>query len=103
MLGPASLVAGGGASRRAQSEEEETAIILPIMRRRGGRALVEVAFIIFLFYTNLLMGVFERSGMGPKRGLMWALSDIFTTANFGIAIVGATIGYIVIEFLRSRL
>jgi hypothetical protein len=25
--------------------------------------------IIFLFYSNLLMGEFERSGMGQKRGL----------------------------------
>ncbi len=28
--------------------------------------MIEVGFIIFLFYSNLLMGEFERSGM---RGL----------------------------------
>jgi hypothetical protein len=28
------------------------------------RAVIEVAFIMFLFYANLLMGEFERSGMG---------------------------------------
>ena len=30
--------------------------------------MIEVGFIIFLFYSNLLMGEFERSGMGQKRG-----------------------------------
>lgn len=66
------------------------------------RMLVEVGFILFLFYTNLLMGEFERSGMGQKRGFIWALSDIFTTSNFKIAIAGAGIGYLLVEFLRKR-
>jgi hypothetical protein len=35
------------------------------------RALIEIGFIIFLFYANLLMGEFERSGMGQRRGLAW--------------------------------
>jgi len=52
--------------------------------------LIEVSFILFLFYTNLLMGEFERSGMGQKNGLVWALSDIFTSSNFKIAIMGAS-------------
>ena len=30
--------------------------------------MIEVGFIIFLFYSNLLMGEFERSGMGQKKG-----------------------------------
>ena len=64
--------------------------------------LVEVGFILFLFYTNLLMGEFERSGMGQKRGMVWALSDIFSASNFKIAIVGAAIGYLLVEFLRRR-
>jgi hypothetical protein len=33
------------------------------------RALIEIGFIIFLFYSNLSMGEFERSGMGQKRGV----------------------------------
>lgn len=65
--------------------------------------MIEIGFIVFLFYSNLLMGEFERSGMGQKRGLIWALSDVFTTSNFEIAIVAATIGYFLIEFLRTRL
>jgi hypothetical protein len=72
------------------------------MKKNVWRALIEVSFIIFLFYSNLLMGEFERSGMGHKRGLAWAVADVFTTANFGIAIVAAIIGYVLFEFLRKR-
>jgi len=73
------------------------------MKKSVWRALIEVGFIIFLFYSNLLMGEFERSGMGQKRGLAWALRDVFTPANFAIAAIAAFIGYIVIGFLRERL
>jgi len=72
------------------------------MKRKAWRALVEAGFIIFLFYSNLLMGEFERSGMGRKNGLSWAISDIFTVANFEIAAVAAVIGYVLVEFLRNR-
>ena len=67
------------------------------------RAVVEVGFIIFLFYSNLLMGEFERSGMGRNNGLVWALGDIFTTANFTIAVIAALIGYVLVESLRNKL
>ena len=73
------------------------------MGNRFLRAFVEVAFIIFLFYSNLLMGEFERSGMAGTRGLIWALKDVFTEANFVIAIIAALIGYVLFEFLRNRL
>lgn len=65
--------------------------------------LVEVSFIVFLFYSNLLMGEFERAGVGQKRGLLWALSDVFTLSNFEIAVLAAAIGYFIVEFLRTRL
>lgn len=64
--------------------------------------MIEVGFIIFLFYSNLLMGEFEHSGPGSTKGLVWALSDIFTAANFGIAAIAAAIGYILFEFLRTK-
>jgi len=52
------------------------------------RALIEVGFIIFLFYSNLLMGEFSRTnGHG----------------NFSIAILAATIAYLVFEHLRKKL
>ncbi len=66
------------------------------------RALIEVGFIVFLFYSNLLMGEFERSGMGQKKGIAWAIRDVFTTANFEIAMVAAIIGYLLFEFLRRK-
>jgi hypothetical protein len=66
------------------------------------RALVEVGFICFLFYSNLLMGEFEHSGLGKTRGLLWALQDIFTAANFGIALITAFVGYLVVESLRKK-
>jgi hypothetical protein len=73
------------------------------MKKDIWRAVIEVAFIVFLFYSNLLMGEFERSGMGSKRGLAWALGEIFTRANFEIAMIAAFIGYILFEFLRKKL
>ena len=72
------------------------------MPKNAWRALIEIAFIMFLFYSNLLMGEFERSGTGQKRGLAWAIGDIFTLANFEIAAVTALIGYLLFEFLRTR-
>jgi hypothetical protein len=72
------------------------------MKKNAWRALIEIAFIMFLFYSNLLMGEFERSGMGQKRGLAWTIGDIFTMANFAIAAISALIGYLLFEFLRTR-
>jgi len=73
------------------------------MNKSVWRAVIEVGFIIFLFYSNLLMGEFERSGMGPRRGVAWAIGDVFTTANFAIAMIAALTGYALLEFLRKRL
>ncbi len=55
-----------------------------------------------LFYSNLLMGEFERSGIGQQRGLAWAIRDILTIANFEIAAISVFIGYTLFEFLRTR-
>ena len=72
------------------------------MKRNGTRALIEIGFILFLFYANLLMGEFERAGAGRRNGFLWALMDIFTARNFVIAVVAATIGYFLVELLRTR-
>jgi len=61
-----------------------------------------VGFVVFLFYSNLLMGEFERNGKGREMGLAWAIADILTPANFAIAIAAALIGYVVFEFLRRK-
>jgi hypothetical protein len=72
------------------------------MRKSVWRAVIETGFIVFLFYSNLLMGEFERSGPGQERGFVWALRDILTATNFGIAVFAALIGYGVVEVLRKR-
>jgi hypothetical protein len=48
------------------------------------------------------MGEFERSGLGQKKGLAWAIADVFTSANFAIAAVAALVGYVLFQFLRKR-
>ncbi len=65
------------------------------------RAVIEVSFIIFLFYSNLLMGEFNRT-KGPGKSILLALYDVFTIKNFAIAIMAATIGYVVFEHLRKK-
>jgi hypothetical protein len=66
------------------------------------RAVIEVAFIVFLFYSNLLMGEFGRSN-GTGKTLAHAMEDIFTGTNFAIAMVSAIIAYFVFEALRRKL
>ena len=78
-------------------EKTKRRILKPIVR-----AVIEIAFIIFLFYSNLLMGEFNRSA-APNKTLAAALIDIFTPTNFLIAILAALIGYAVFEFLRKKL
>jgi hypothetical protein len=73
------------------------------MKKNIWRALTEVGFIIFLFYANLLMGEFTRSGMRQGKSLVWAVEDVFSEVNFAIAVIAALIGYVVVEFLRKRL
>ncbi len=65
--------------------------------------MTEIAFILFLFYANLLMGEFERSGAGQSKGLLWALWDIFTLPNFLVGMAAAVIGYALFEFIRNKL
>jgi hypothetical protein len=66
------------------------------------RAVVEIAFIIFLFYSNLLMGEFTHANSHGKT-LFFAIRDIFTPINFLIAMIAAVAGYAVFEFLRKNL
>jgi hypothetical protein len=66
------------------------------------RALIEVAFIVFLFYSNLLMGEFSRTN-GHGKTLAFALHDIFTVKNFAIAIIAALLGHGIFHYLRKKL
>jgi hypothetical protein len=72
------------------------------MKKKLLRAIVETGFIIFLFYSNLLMGEFTNNGIGNKRGLIWALGDIFTLPNFFIAALASFIAYIMFEYFRKK-
>jgi hypothetical protein len=72
------------------------------MKKNVWRAVIEIGFILFLFYANLLMGEFERSGMGQRRGVAWAIGDVFTAANFAIAMTAGLVGYLLFEFLRKK-
>ena len=81
------------------------ALLYPLLRmnRYIRKGAVEVAFITFLFYCNLLMGEFERSAAGQKRGLWWAIKDVLTPINFAIAIASALMAYVFFEFLRKKI
>ena len=70
--------------------------------KKIGRAIVEVGFIVFLFYSNLLMGEYERSGLAKSKGLVWAIRDVITEDNLTIALSAALIGYVLVESLRDR-
>ncbi len=66
------------------------------------RALIEISGILFLFYSNLLMGEFNgRSGRG--KSLQDALVDIVTKKNFAIGLVTASVGFAVFDYFRRRL
>jgi hypothetical protein len=74
----------------------------PEKSRPISRAIVEVCFIVFLFYSNLLMGEFTKTN-GQGKSLTFALNDIFSITNFTIAVAAALIGYVVFEYLRKQL
>ncbi len=71
---------------------------LPPLRR----ALLEIGFIIFLFYANLLMGEFTVSS-GHNKTLLAALHDLFTPMSMIIALVSALIGFAAYEYIRRKL
>jgi len=64
--------------------------------------MVEIAFIIFLFYSNLLMGEFTRAN-GHGKSLTFAVEDIFSLTNLLIAVISGLLGYLVFEYLRKQL
>jgi hypothetical protein len=66
------------------------------------RAMIEVGFIIFLFYSNLLMGEFTRANRDGKT-FLFAIKDIFTSTNLDVAVVSGLIGYVVVEYLRKKI
>jgi hypothetical protein len=65
------------------------------------RAAIEIGFIIFLFYANLLMGEFTATS-GHGKTFLAALADIVTLKNFAIALVASIAGHLGFEVLRKN-
>ena len=61
---------------------------------------MEIAFILFLFYANLLMGEYTHAAP-PEKSLWTGLRDVWTYKNFGIGLVAASVGFVVFERLRK--
>ena len=66
------------------------------------KAVIETGFIIFLFYSNLLMGEFTHAN-GQGKSLAFAMEDIFSATNLAIAIISGLLGYLGFDYLRKRL
>jgi hypothetical protein len=66
------------------------------------RAEIEVAFTVFLFYSNLIMRE-NNATNGLGKNIAFALNDIFSGINFLIAVISALNGYVVFEYLRKKL
>jgi len=65
------------------------------------RAVIEISFIIFLFYSNLLMSEFTATA-GRGKSLSHALLDIFTIKTITIAVLTAIAGHLGFETLRKN-
>ena len=65
------------------------------------KAAIEIVFIIFLFYSNLLMGEFTVAA-GRDKSLAAAVIDIFTIRNFVIALIASIFGHLAFEVLRKK-
>jgi hypothetical protein len=65
------------------------------------RAAIEIGFIIFLFYANLLMGEFTARAARDKT-MLAAVADVVTLKNFAIAVVASVVGHFGFEVLRKR-
>ena len=73
-------------------------------QKRILRAVAEIGFIVFLFYTNLVMGEYTRAHKAQAaQPLVAAIWDVFTWTNGIIALVAAVIGYVLIEAIRTYL
>jgi len=74
----------------------------PRKLRPAWKAIVEIGFIVFLFYSNLLMGEFTRAN-GRGKSLAFAVEDIFSFTNLVIACISGLLGFLVFDYLRRKL
>jgi len=67
------------------------------------RTVTEMGFIIFLFYSNLLMGEFTNANSAQGKTFLFAIQDIFTVTNFTIAVITSLVGHLIFEYLRKKI
>ena len=66
------------------------------------RAAIEICFIIFLFYSNLLMGEFTVTA-GRDKTFLAAIANIVTLKNFFIAVITSIVGHLGFQSLREKI
>lgn len=64
--------------------------------------IIEVALLLFFFYSIRLMWEFTAAN-GRGKSLAVAPNDILTQASFVVAIISALFGLVVVEYLRKKL
>ncbi len=73
------------------------------MKRNIIRSIVEILSIMVLFYTNLLMGQFIRTSSSvDSQSILTAIINIVTPKNIIIGLIGATIGFIMVEAVNKK-
>ena len=85
------------------SSIEATKGMILAMKKNIWRAVIEVGFIIFLFYANLLMGEYTKNSTLENKSLLVALRNVVTPANLAIAMIAAISGHLVFQFLRKKI
>jgi hypothetical protein len=74
------------------------------MKKTIIRSVVEVLSIMVLFYTNLLMGQYLKSSSGVDGQYLWEkIINIVTPQNVLIGLIGAIIGFIMVESVNRKL
>jgi hypothetical protein len=84
-------------------KENKMKKIKPKNRTPFLRTITEMGFIIFLFYSNLLMGEFTNANGAQGKTLLYAIQDIFTVTNFVIAVLSSMVGHLIFEYLRKKI
>jgi hypothetical protein len=82
--------------RAKRAEDLETT------KKNVGKPVIEVGFIIFLFYSNPLIENLSAQVWGRKTGWLGRSQMFFTSAIFEIAAITALVSYVVFEFVRKR-
>jgi len=73
------------------------------MKKSKIRPIIEILSILFLLYTNLLMGQFLRTSSTIDGQSSWiTMMDIVTPQNFFIGLVGAAIGFLLVESVNRK-